>query len=79
MFSGFFTAADAETGLKGSSSLEGYGAMALERWKTTMESYMNKERKAGRWTMAVAARAADQFAEMVRSWVCVCMCLCVCM
>ena len=52
--------------------------MALERWKTTMESYMNKERKAGRWTMAVAARAADQFAEMVRSWVCVCMCLCLC-
>ena len=68
---GFFTAADAETGLKGSSSLEGYGAMALERWKSTMESYMNKERKAGRWTLAIAARTADQFAEMVGKCDCI--------
>jgi len=64
-FPGFFTAADAEAGLKGSSSLVGYAAMVLDRWKTTMESHMNKERKAGRWTLTAAARAADQFAEMV--------------
>ena len=42
---------------------------------------MNKERKAGRWTMAVAAKAADQFAEMVSIWACMlfaCMRVCVC-
>ena len=36
-----------------------------------MDSHMNKERKAGRWTVAVAAKAADQFAEMVGMCVCV--------